>query len=72
MRGDFVIQLRTDTDANRETLQGRIEHVDSGQSVRFHSVEELVAFLLRTIQRDASAANDPISALPSPGDLTKS
>jgi hypothetical protein len=73
MRGDFVLQLRTDADLNGEAFQGRIEHMDSGRSARFHSVEELVAFILRTMQRDASAANDPISApTSSPKDLTKS
>jgi len=62
MRGDFVIQLRSGGDLNRETLQGRIEHVDSGRSARFQSVEELVSFVLRTLHQEAGAAGELLSS----------
>lgn len=73
MRGDFVIQVRTDADLSSETIQGRVEHMDSGRATRFQSVDELVSFILRTIQGDANAVGDLLSSrTPSPQDLTKS
>lgn len=77
MRGDFVIQVRTDADLSSETIQGRVEHMDSGRATRFQSVEELVSFVLQTIHQDA-AAGEGLSARglsskdSSPKDLTKS
>jgi hypothetical protein len=29
--------------------EGRVEHVVSGQATRFHSLEELLAFMLRVL-----------------------
>jgi hypothetical protein len=45
MQGDFVIQLRPTSDLASGQFQGRVEHIDSGRSAQFHSVEELLAFL---------------------------
>ena len=45
--GTFVVQLRSNSDAGRRRLLGRIEHVMSGQSERFESLEELLAFMSR-------------------------
>jgi hypothetical protein len=45
MQGDFVIQLRPTTDLASGQFHGRVEHIDSGRSAHFHSVEELLAFL---------------------------
>jgi hypothetical protein len=47
MQGDFVIQVRPDVDLDRGIFHGRIEHMDSGQSARFRTVEELVAFVIQ-------------------------
>lgn len=50
MQGDFVIQVRPDADPARGIFRGRIEHVDSGQSARFQSLEELASFIAAHIQ----------------------
>lgn len=54
MQGDFVIQVRPEVDLDRGILPGRVEHMDSGQSARFRTVEELLAFILQHVQ-----AQDP-------------
>jgi hypothetical protein len=41
----FVVHLRTSTDIPRGQLAGRVEHVVSGQSMHFASLEELLAFI---------------------------
>jgi len=71
MRGDFVIQVKTDTGFGSEPFHGRVEHMDSGHSARFQSAEELVSFIRETIQREAAAAPGSARHL-SPQDLTKS
>jgi hypothetical protein len=50
MQGDFVIQVRPDADLDRGIFQGRVEHMDSGQSARFRTVDELVAFIIQHAQ----------------------
>ena len=45
----FVVQFRaTPTDAAL-SWEGRVEHLNSGQVMRFHSSEELLAFLARVL-----------------------
>ena len=41
----FVVHFRTDTDITRGRITGRVEHVVSGQSIHFESLEELLAFM---------------------------
>ena len=43
----FVVQLTrdVDVDVDAKSCLGRVEHVTSGRSTRFHSREELVAFM---------------------------
>jgi hypothetical protein len=43
----FVIQLRSDSDLPHGRMRGRVEHVMSGDSEPFASVEGLVAFMAR-------------------------
>jgi hypothetical protein len=43
----FVVQLRGGPATSRQRLQGRVEHVVSGEVVRFRSTAELVEFLAR-------------------------
>ena len=38
----FVVQFRSESEAGQ--LSGRVEHIESGQSARFTSEEELAAF----------------------------
>jgi hypothetical protein len=41
----FVVQFREGTDVEARRLDGRIEHIASYKSTRFHSVDELLAFI---------------------------
>ncbi len=41
----FVIQFRTDADIDAGRFEGRVEHVASCQTTRFHSLDELLAFM---------------------------
>jgi hypothetical protein len=52
MQGAFVVCLGSQGEQSREELEGRIEEVDSGKSLRFHTGEELIEFL-RNRQKDA-------------------
>ena len=45
----FVIQFRETTDIAAGRVEGKIEHISSYQSVRFQSVEELMAFVARVL-----------------------
>lgn len=54
--GTFVIQLRSGTDIERRRLHGRIEHVVSGESEPFSSLEEAVAFMARHLPPMPTAA----------------
>jgi len=50
-KGSFVIKFRPETDPVQGRLDGRIEHVASGQTIRFRSFEELVEFLQRVLKQ---------------------
>jgi hypothetical protein len=52
MQGAFVVCLGSQGEQSQKELEGRIEEVDSGKSLRFHSGEELIEFL-RNRQKDA-------------------
>ena len=41
----FVVQFRSQSTATALSWEGRVEHLSSGQVMRFHSPEELLAFL---------------------------
>jgi hypothetical protein len=45
----FVVQFRTQPSEAPLAWDGRVEHVVSGQAARFHSPEELLAFLHRVL-----------------------
>ena len=45
MQGAYVVRLGAHDKQSREELEGRIEEVDTGISLRFHSGEELIQFL---------------------------
>jgi hypothetical protein len=44
-RAAFVIQFRPDTDIETVRFEGKVEHVASCQAARFHSLDELLAFM---------------------------
>ena len=50
-RSAFVIQFHPKTKPEDGQLEGRVEHVASTRAVRFHSLDELLAFI-------ASVLND--------------
>jgi hypothetical protein len=41
----FVVQFRVPSEG-APTYDGRVEHLVSGQEARFHSLEELLAFMI--------------------------
>jgi hypothetical protein len=43
----FVVHFRLSTNLARGRIAGRVEHVVSGQSTHFDSLEELLAFIAR-------------------------
>lgn len=45
--GTFVVQLRSNSNVARGRLRGRVEHVMSGHSVQFTSLESLLDFMAR-------------------------
>lgn len=47
----FVIQLRAGTTGSADHLEGRVEHLVSGQSTHFDSLEQLLRFIERTLDR---------------------
>jgi hypothetical protein len=45
----FVVQFHKETALERWHVEGRVEHVVSGQATHFHSLEELFAFMTRVL-----------------------
>lgn len=45
----FVVHFRLSTNIAHGRIEGRIEHVVSGQSTHFASLEELLAFVARVL-----------------------
>jgi len=52
----FVIQFRPETDIQVGRFEGRVEHISSSRSARFHSLEELLAFIASTLAEVNDAA----------------
>jgi len=53
-----VVQFRTPPSGTPAYYDGRVEHLVSGEAVRFHSLEELLAFMIRVladVERQAGA-----------------
>jgi hypothetical protein len=42
----FVVQFRAQPAGASSSYDGRVEHIASGQVARFHSLEELLAFIV--------------------------
>jgi len=51
----FVVQFREQADIEKGQWVGRVEHVTSGQSSHFQSLDELLAFVTRVL----GSARDP-------------
>ena len=41
----FVIQFRPETDIEAGRFEGRVEHIASYKTTRFHSLDELLGFI---------------------------
>jgi hypothetical protein len=52
-RAAFVIQFRPETDIKAGRFEGRVEHVASCEAKRFHSLDELLAFIASVLTEDA-------------------
>jgi hypothetical protein len=44
-----VVQFRTQPAGAPSGYDGRVEHLVSGQVARFHSLDELMAFMIRVL-----------------------
>ena len=45
----FVVQIHVAADAVHGEIRGRVEHIVSGQTVRFETVEALVQFIVQVL-----------------------
>ena len=53
----FVVQFRAQPTEASSSYDGRVEHVVSGQVARFHSLEELLGFMVGVLA-DIQAPSD--------------
>jgi len=57
MRGAFVVQLDKAMQPDQGQFSGLVEEVDSGKQLRFHSTEELLAFLGQRMEAARDSEN---------------
>ena len=62
MRRAFVLQLGPATQPATKQFEGCIEEVDTGRELRFHSTEELLAFLAECFEKAGPGSRDPPAA----------
>jgi hypothetical protein len=55
----FVVQFRLQPAEAPSRYDGRVEHLVSGQVARFHSLEELLAFMTRMLSEVDQQAEAP-------------
>lgn len=48
-KGAFVIQFRPESHVEVGHFEGRVEHVASHRSIRFHTLEELLSFIAKVL-----------------------
>jgi len=46
----FVVQFTADTVPASRRFRGRVEHIDSGRSRRFNSLDDLAAFITEVLE----------------------
>ena len=68
--GAFVVQFRTATDFERGRVEGRVEHVASGQTAHFESASELFETFARLsksapVDRPAFSGKEKVDVEPS-------
>jgi hypothetical protein len=55
----FVVQFRAQPPGAASSYDGRVEHLVSGQVARFHSLEELLGFMIRVLTDVEEQADSP-------------
>jgi hypothetical protein len=55
----FVVQFRTSPTGVPSCYEGRVEHLVSGQVVRFYSLEELLTFMTRVLAEVQEQSDTP-------------
>ena len=55
----FVVQVHATAAVAQGQLAGRVEHVLSGQATRFHTVDELLAFIARVLTALDTVSEEP-------------
>jgi hypothetical protein len=55
----FVVQFRAQPAGASSSYDGRVEHVVSGQVARFHSLEALLAFMIRMLTEVEERSHSP-------------
>ena len=55
----FVVRFRAQPAGAPSSYVGRVEHLVSGQVARFHSLEELLAFMTRVLADVQEQPNTP-------------
>jgi len=55
----FLVQFRTPSTGMPSSYAGRVEHVVSGQMARFHSLEELLVFMMGVLNEVQEQADMP-------------
>ncbi len=63
----FVVQFRENTDIEAGRLEGKVEHIASYQATRFHSVDELLAFIARVLTEIRNERTGAVAAGPAHG-----
>jgi hypothetical protein len=55
MKRAFVLRLTPEARPAEGTFQGRVEEVDSGQNIKFATIEEFLSFLQQCLDRQQTA-----------------
>jgi hypothetical protein len=55
----FVVQFRVKATGASSPYDGRVEHLVSGQVARFHSLEELMGFMIRILTEVEEQSDSP-------------
>jgi hypothetical protein len=55
----FMVQFRAQPAGASSAYDGRVEHLVSGQVARFHSLEELLAFMVSVLADLPAQADSP-------------
>lgn len=63
MQRDFVIQLHPDADVQAGQFAGRIEHIDSGRSAHFRTIEDLLAFIALSLAANPAGSLENLTSL---------